>query len=253
MRMRTELAIVLAALSLAVSPFLYAIHAKPGAVDKNARTGVANPALAGEITRGPRGKSQIALTFDGGAEAECFDDLITALAKANILSTFFITGRFANAHSDCAAAITKHGHEIGNHTWSHLPLRKQSDAAIRDELTRAERQIIEVSGQNPRPRWRAPYGDRDARVLKVAANLGYRSIYWTLDSLDGVEPQKTPRFLIDRITSKSDADLDGAIILMHVGERSTADALPAIIANLQARGFHLVTISELLWASPKHK
>jgi peptidoglycan/xylan/chitin deacetylase (PgdA/CDA1 family) len=52
--------------------------------------------------------------------------------------------------------------------------------------------------------------------------------------------------LVDRITSRSDTDLDGAIILMHVGFRSTADALPAIIANLQARGFKLVTISKLL-------
>jgi peptidoglycan/xylan/chitin deacetylase (PgdA/CDA1 family) len=34
----------------------------------------------------------------------------------NAHSTFFITGRFANEDSDCAAAITKHGHEIGNHT-----------------------------------------------------------------------------------------------------------------------------------------
>jgi peptidoglycan/xylan/chitin deacetylase (PgdA/CDA1 family) len=91
-----------------------------------------------------------------------------------------------------------------------------------------------------------PYGERDARVLKVAANLGYRSIYWTIDSLDGVEPKKTSQFLIDRIISKSDTELDGAIILMHVGERSTADALPVIIADLQRRGFQLVTISKLL-------
>jgi len=251
MRTRTELGVVLATLSLVVSPFLYAIHAKPGAVGKDGRAGVANAPLSGEVTRGPRGKLQIALTFDGGAEAECFDDLITALANANIHSTFFITGRFANTHPDCAATITKHGHEVGNHTWSHLPMTKQSDAAIRDELTRAERRIVEVSGQNPRPRWRAPYGDRDARVLKVAANLGYRLIYWTLDSLDSVEPKKAPQFLIDRITSRSDADLDGAIILMHVGERSTADALPAIIANLQARGFHLVTVSKLLESAPQ--
>jgi peptidoglycan/xylan/chitin deacetylase (PgdA/CDA1 family) len=201
---------------------------------------------SGEITRGPRGKSQIAITFDGGAEAECFDDLIVALANANVHSTFFITGQFVNNHPDCAAAITKHGHEVGNHTWSHLALTKESDVVIRDELARAEQRIVEVSGQNPKPLWRAPYGDRDARVLKVASSLGYRSIYWTIDSLDGVEPKKTPSFLIDRITGKPDPELDGAIILMHVGERSTAEALPAIIANLQGRGFQLVTISKLL-------
>jgi peptidoglycan/xylan/chitin deacetylase (PgdA/CDA1 family) len=199
-----------------------------------------------EVVRGPTGKSEIALTFDAGAEAECFEDLITALDAAHVKSTFFITGRFTHDHADCAAEITKHGHEIGNHTWSHLNLTQQPDDVIQDEIIRAERAIVAVSGQNPRPRWRAPYGERNDRVLRIASNLGYRSIYWTIDSLDSVEPKKTPQFLIDRITTKTDAELDGAIILMHVGERSTAEALPAIISNLQARGFHLVTISTLL-------
>jgi peptidoglycan/xylan/chitin deacetylase (PgdA/CDA1 family) len=149
-------------------------------------------------------------------------------------------------HSDCAAEITKHGHEIGNHTWSHLDLTQQPDDVVRDEIMRAERAITQVSAQSPKPRFRAPYGIRDERVLKIARNLGYRSVQWTLDSQDGIEPVKTSQFLIERITSKSDAELDGAILLMHVGVRSTADALPAIIANLQGRGFQLVTISKLL-------
>jgi peptidoglycan-N-acetylglucosamine deacetylase len=228
---------------------LRASLAKP---DNSRRPGLSEKAGPfGEVERGPRGKSEIALTFDAGAEAECFEDLITALGNAHVNSTFFITGRFVHGHKDCAAEITKRGHEIGNHTWSHLNLTQQSDDVVRDEITRAERAIVQVSGQSPQPRWRAPYGLRDERVLKIAANLGYRSIYWTLDSLDGVEPTKTPQFLIDRITSRSDAELEGVIILMHVGVRSTADALPAIIANLQGRGFHLVTISKLLEPTPK--
>lgn len=205
----------------------------------------------GEIVRGPRGKSEIALTFDAGAEADCFEDLIAALANARVHSTFFITGNWAQKNHECAEAITKHGHEVGNHTWNHFDLTKQSDNAVRDEIVRAETILNQISGQDPKPRWRAPYGARDNRILRIAASLGYRSIYWTLDSLDSVEPPKSPLFLIDRITKKSDAELDGAIILMHVGVRSTADALPAIIANLQGRGFRLVTVSELLHAAPK--
>lgn len=246
MKTRMQIAVVLSVLSLVVHPFLYAIHAKPDPVGKNGRAAVANPALSGEVMRGPRGKHEIALTFDAGAEAECFDDLITALAHAHASSTFFITGRFVHDHADCAAEITKHSHEVGNHTWSHLNLTQQSDDVVRDEIMRTERAIVQASGQSPRPRFRAPYGARDKRILKIAVSLGYRSIYWTLDSQDGVEPIKTPQFLIDRITSKSDAELDGAIILLHVGVRSTADALPAIISNLQARGFQLVTVSTLL-------
>ena len=199
-----------------------------------------------EIVHGPRGKSQIALTFDAGATADCFDDLIVALEKARVHSTFFITGNWAQKNRECAQAITRHGHEIGNHTLRHVDLTKQSDTVIREEIVRAENVLTEISGQTPRPRWRAPYGARNERVLRIAARLGYHSIYWTIDSLDSVEPPKSARFLVDRITNRSDAELDGAIVLMHVGEKSTADALPAIIANLQARGFRLVTVSELL-------
>jgi peptidoglycan/xylan/chitin deacetylase (PgdA/CDA1 family) len=239
-------AVVVVLLSLGATSFLFASHVKSGVPGRTSPAQIEKMGRFGEVDRGLRGKHEIALTFDGGAEADCFDDLMTDLANANVHSTFFVTGRFVNDHPDCAVAITRYGHEIGNHTWSHLALTREPDAVIRDELTRAERRIIEVSHQNPRPLWRAPYGDRDARVLKIATSLGYRSIYWTLDSLDSVEPKKTPQFLISRITSKSDAELDGAIVLMHVGERSTADALPAIIANLQGRGFQLVTISKLL-------
>jgi peptidoglycan/xylan/chitin deacetylase (PgdA/CDA1 family)/rhodanese-related sulfurtransferase len=204
-----------------------------------------------EIERGAPGKSEIALTFDAGANAECFEDLIAALERARVRSTFFITGNWAQRNMDCARAITKHGHEVGNHTWNHLDLTKQSDEIVREEITRAEDLLTEISWQTPRPRWRAPFGARDQRVLRIATSLGYRSIYWTIDSLDSMEPRKTREFLIDRVTSMTDAQLDGAIILMHVGIQSTADALPAIIANLQNRGFRLVTVSKLLEAGPK--
>ena len=155
------------ALVLAGSSFVYATRVAPGTENCSS----ASPETAGpfgEVIRGPRGKSEIALTFDGGADAECFEDLIGALERAHVNSTFFITGRFTQEHADCAAEITKHGHEIGNHTWSHLNLTEQSDDVVRDEILRAERAIARVSGQSPRPRWRAPYGERDDRVLKIA-------------------------------------------------------------------------------------
>lgn len=200
----------------------------------------------GEIIRGPRGKFEVALTFDADAKADCFDDLIATLEKAHVHSTFFVTGKWAQQNRVCAEAIPKHGHEIGNHTWNHLDLTKQSDAVVREELVRAEHLINEICRSSPRPLWRAPFGARDARVLQIANNLGYRCIYWTVDSLDSIEPQKSPEFLIHRITEQPDANLDGAILRLTVGERGTADALPAIIANLQSRGFQLVTVSELL-------
>jgi peptidoglycan/xylan/chitin deacetylase (PgdA/CDA1 family) len=240
------LATVLLGLLLGFS--VTAARPKPDQQSRQTVPGIVTP--MGEVVRGVRGKNEIALTFDAGANAECFDDLIGALETAHVHSTFFITGNFAQRHEPCAKSITKHGHEVGNHTWNHADLTKQSDADVREEITRAEMLLTEISGQSPRPRLRAPFGERNERVLRIAANLGYRSIYWTIDSLDSLEPRKTPEFLIDRITGKTDAELDGAIILMHVGEKSTADALPTIIADLQRRGFRLVTVSTLLRSAP---
>ncbi len=201
---------------------------------------------AGEIMRGPLGKSQIALTFETGKSAECFEELIAALERAHVHSTFFVTGSWADKNRDCAAAISKHGHEVGNHCWSHIDLTKQPDKVVREEILRAETLLTQLTGQSPRPRWRAPYGARDDRVLRIARGLGYQSIYWTIDSLDSAEPPKNAEFLIQHVIGQSDAELDGAIILMHVGSRATAEALPPIIANLQSRGFQLVTLSTLL-------
>ena len=136
---------------------------------RQSHAGIGKAGSFGEVDRGSRGKNEIALTFDAGAEAECFDDLLTALANAHASSTFFITGKFVHEHADCAAEITRYGHEVGNHTWSHLDLTQQSDEVVRDEIMRAERAIVQASGQSPRPRLRAPYGARDTRVLKIAA------------------------------------------------------------------------------------
>jgi peptidoglycan/xylan/chitin deacetylase (PgdA/CDA1 family) len=219
---------------------------RPARDDRGQQIGPHIATSFSEVVRGVKGKRQIALTFDAGANADCFDDLIATLEAAHVRSTFFITGNFAQRNEQCAKAIVKRGHEIGNHTWSHADLTKQSDDIVREEIVRGEMLLTEISGRSPRPRFRAPFGERNARVLRIAAQLGYRSIYWTLDSLDSVEPRKTPEFLIDRITSRTDDELDGAIILMHVGIKSTADALPVIVAELQRRGFKLVTISTLL-------
>jgi peptidoglycan/xylan/chitin deacetylase (PgdA/CDA1 family) len=111
--------------------------------------------------------------------------VVVSLCASSFLYASHVKSEPSEKSSDCAAEITKHGHEVGNHTWSHLDLTQQPDDVVRDEILRAERATVQASGQSPRPRWRAPYGARDKRVLKIAATLGYRSIYWTLDSQDG--------------------------------------------------------------------
>ena len=199
-----------------------------------------------ELQRGPRGAHRVAVTFDAGGEADAFPALLAALAAARVRSTFFLTGEWMRQHPDLVRLLVSSGHEIGNHTWSHRDLTRLGDAQIRTEFQETAALLAQHVPRPGRRWWRAPFGARDSRVLRIASELGYVSVYWTLDSLDSVAPQKSRAFLVERIAHRSDAQLDGAIILMHVGEPATAKALPEILSGLQRRGFELATISRLL-------
>ena len=147
-------------------------------------------------------------------------------------STFFLTGKWASENPEWVRDISKRGHEIGNHTWSLPDMTALHPSAQQSEIERTESILTQLLGRRTNRHWRAPSGARSAQVLKTVEALGFTSIYWTVDSLDSVEPPKTPDFLRSR--------------MMHVGEPSTAQALPGVLGNLHQRGFKSVTISRLL-------
>jgi peptidoglycan/xylan/chitin deacetylase (PgdA/CDA1 family) len=105
-----------------------------------------------------------------------------------------------------------------------------------------------------RPFWRPPFGDRDKRILRIAAQAGYRAVYWTVDSLDWVEkPSPTPESVFRQVClrpferAKDDPDpLDGAIILMHLAGKPTRQAIERIVTYLKERGYRFVTVQRLL-------
>jgi peptidoglycan/xylan/chitin deacetylase (PgdA/CDA1 family) len=207
---------------------------------------------AREIWRGIRGQKRVALTFDAGGEDDAATDLLKYLTDANAPATFFVTGQFAADHARLLKQIISAGYPIHNHSWSHPEFTKISDDKIAEELERTDWAIRDATGKSTKPYWRPPFGDRDNRVLRTAAQTGYQSIYWTLDSLDSVGDKKSPEFIVSRIMDppKSGGEperyLDGAIILMHVGEPGTAAAVPLLIHSLRERGFKLVTVDEIV-------
>lgn len=198
------------------------------------------------MVRVPPGRKRIALTFDAGASGEPMPRILATLRERGVRLTMFITGKFAEKYPDLVRQAAADGHEIANHTYSHPDMRKLSDEEIAGELRRADAVISALTGRTTKPYWRAPFGARDNRVLSVAAAEGYRSIYWTLDSLDSVGQPKTPDFIFDRVTNTPGVNLDGAIILQHLGSDPSADALPRILDRLAEMGLTPVTISELL-------
>lgn len=200
------------------------------------------PVSALEIDNGNTSRSRIALTFDAGGPATPTGRILDILAKHHVHSTFFITGDWANLYPDLVSRIHNDGHEIGNHTMHHEDLRTLSDVGVCSELNQANQVISGITGVTTRPYYRPPYGGRDSRVRSLASNLGYRTVYWTIDTLDW-QTTATPDSITKRVM---DNLANGVIVLMHAGSDVEAQTLDGLMTKIEANGYEMVTVSEVL-------
>src|SRR5262249_54063529 len=151
--------------------------------------------------------------FDAGGTGETTAAILNTLRERHINVTMFVTGKFAEQFPDSVKQMVADGNEIGNHTYSHFDSLLLNDDQLREELAHTDQIIQGLTGISTKPYWRPPYGSRNNHVLNVAVSQGYRSIYWTLDSLDSVGQPKTPDFIFNRVTNTPGVNLDGAVIL----------------------------------------
>jgi len=195
-----------------------------------------------EIRHGDTSKNQIIFTFDGGGGIQSGQKILEALAKHNVKSTFFLTGQMVERNPEFVKNIASAGHEIFSHTFDHLDLTKLSDEDIRGELVRTE-DILQASvGKSSKPYFRAPFGARDARVLSVAGDIGYQSVYWSEDALDWDESRGvTTSQVKDRIISTL---APGHIYLMHVGDNITGEILDEVFTEIESRGYKIVSLTQ---------
>lgn len=203
-----------------------------------------------EIVKANTGKKAAALTFDAGANADGVAPVLSILREKGIKGTFFLTGKFIERYGDEVKAIIASGGDIGNHTYDHPYLSRLTDEQIKEEIAGAENALAALDGEF-QPLLRAPYGDRNQRVLDAASKAGYINIRWTIDSLgwkgtSGGQTKDTVRGKVLKNTSP------GAIIMMHLGSNPDdkthldSQALPEIIEKLEADDYEFVTLSELL-------
>jgi peptidoglycan/xylan/chitin deacetylase (PgdA/CDA1 family) len=194
------------------------------------------------ISAGNKSRAVVALTFDGGAGSAPTKKILDTLRKHNVRVTMFVTGKWAEENPALIRQMVADGHEFANHTYTHSDLTKMSDAAITDEIKRTEQIIINMTGQNPKPYFRPPYGAYNARVANLLHQLGYYTIMWTLDSGDWLA-DSTVQTVLNKVVTQS---ANGSIVVQHLGEPKSADALDTIIVRLKERGFTIGTMTDVL-------
>lgn len=219
------------------------------AVPPPVETPVLPPVAPEVVAHGSRSVRSVALTFDACSTRDVskYDERITRELLANDTpATIFLGGSWAKEEAAHVRELAKHPElfELANHTFTHphMPAVKD-DARVRQELLRTQAEVQALTGRTPLL-WRPPYGEYDARVVKIAADLGLTTIEYDLASGDP-DQHATKEKLIEWVLKKVQP---GSIVVMHINHRAfhTSEALPAIIQGLRAKGYQLVTVGEML-------
>jgi peptidoglycan/xylan/chitin deacetylase (PgdA/CDA1 family) len=192
----------------------------------------------------------VALTFDAGSDAAGVPSILATLAAERVAATFFLTGNWAQNFPGMARTIAA-SFRVGNHSMTHPHFTSLTAVRMRAEIERASAAIRAVCGVATEPLFRFPYGDRDARTIRIVNEAGYLPIGWTVDTLgwEGTRHGGSADAIVARVVASA---RPGEIVLMHVGanpdDRSTldADALPRVIAALRDRGYTFVGLDALL-------
>jgi peptidoglycan/xylan/chitin deacetylase (PgdA/CDA1 family) len=203
------------------------------------------PIVAGEIVRLQTRQHVVALTFDGGGNADGAKGVLTVLRRERVPATFFLTGHFVQSFPRLARVIG-HRFPVGNHTVDHYDMLRLPPAAERREVTRAATMIQRATGRDTHPYFRFPYGSRNGRTLRLVNQLGYTSVRWTVDTWGWMgRSQQSAGGAVRRVMNDL---VPGEIVLMHLGsarDHSTIDAhaLPTVIRLVRSRGYRFVTLA----------
>jgi peptidoglycan/xylan/chitin deacetylase (PgdA/CDA1 family) len=218
---------------------------------------IPDPIILGPSIRldhGSRQSNLVALTFDMGGRVEPALEIVHWLIDNQVPAAIFMTGAMAdNPNTDAGREVLRLIDAnpgllgLGNHAYSHTDFRDLTNDQMVSELLTTETSILPHTSVSPRPFFRPPFGGVDARVLNTVGPAGYGyTVMWDVDTIDWLpvaDGGPTANQIVQKVVNNAKG---GSIVLMHLGGYNTFQALPAIVAGLQARGLAPATIGQLI-------
>lgn len=195
-------------------------------------------------TVNPNKERTVALTFDDGPHETQTDKILEILDKYDVKATFFVLGKSAEAHPDVLRRVIDAGHEVGNHTYSHVLLSKQGDDSFFADVEKNQKLLKDEFGVEA-TLLRPPGGCFSDSAIKRAEEEGYKYVLWSWKT-DARDWAGTSAAVI---ASTIENNMHGGdIILLHdsvYGGSHTAEALEMLIPYLLSEGYTFETVSEL--------
>jgi len=211
------------------------------AVTRPAHSAGSAPPLPAQLTHGPRDRPRVALTFHGAGDPATARALLSEAEQHGARLTVLAVGSWLDTHPDLARRILDGGHDLGNHTLSHLDINAMSEAEARQEITGCAERIRRLTGSVGS--WFRPSRTPTASplVVRLAQEAGYPHVLsYDVDSLDFTSPGAAA------VARKVLAEIrEGSVVSLHFGYADTVAALPVVLEELDRRGLAAVTTTEL--------
>lgn len=179
-----------------------------------------------------------ACNIDWGSEY--LDDFLEIFKENQVKITFFPTGKWAEKNQDLLKKLSDHDHEIGNHGFNHLDYENLDYNQNYEEIKKSDSIISEIVNKEL-VYFAPPSGSFNDYTLKAAEELGYKTILWSIDTIDWRQ-DSTSDVILNRMKGKLH---NSAIILMHPTEE-TRKALPELINYIKSEGYKVGRISDVL-------
>ena len=190
------------------------------------------------------GEKVLYLTFDAGYENGCTAKILDTLKEKQVPAAFFLVGNYIRQSPDLVRRMVAEGHTVGNHTMHHYDMSRLSDkAAFSKELTDLEALYKETVGQELPKFYRPPQGIYSEENLKMAQELGYKTLFWSLAYVDwNNDAQPTKEAAFAKLLPRTH---NGAVVLLHSTSKTNAEILGELIDKWKAMGYRFDTLEEL--------
>ena len=184
------------------------------------------------------------LTFDCGYENGNTEPILDALKKHDAKGTFFVVGHFLETAPEMVQRMVDEGHAVGNHTYHHLDMPTISEMEkFQEEMDGVADKFEEITGTKLSPYYRPPQGKCNENNLKMAQELGYCTIFWSLAHVDwNQDSQPGYDESIQKLTSRVHP---GAIVLLHNTSKTNGEILDELLTKWEEMGYSFQPLSEL--------
>ena len=184
------------------------------------------------------------LTFDAGYENGCTEKILDTLKKYDVKAAFFLVGNYLQKNADLVRRMVDEGHIVGNHTMNHPDMSAITDKeAFQKELTGLEELFTQITGKELPKFYRPPQGIYSEENLKMAQEMGYKTVFWSLAYKDwDNNKQPTTEYALGKLIPRSH---NGAVILLHSTSQTNAEVLDELLTQWKAKGYRFETIDKL--------